>query len=474
MIRALLPIVLVALMLTLACDGDEGEVRPFGTKPPSSAPTPTTREPSGTFIPFTPTAPTPTPRQRPEANPFPEDLHQSALSLLTQIGEVRGTPARREIDLFVLTREQARAFYEGEADPSGDEAPSDAVDADEEAPPRPFNLRQETYVLLGLVPPPEPSTGAGDVQDQQLDNLLSQITGFYSNELGALYLVENSGSCVQLESTIVHELTHALQYQYRDIDGLIRDRAGDWDGQRALLTVLEGDAVYTETLVLGFSTRSNCVRQPVCFEIPPPRSASPYVIERELDTWYEDGFCFISAVRDKLTRGITGIFEDLPTTTEQILHPDKYLAGETARPVFLNSLGEKLGPGWEQKGRGNFGEFSLQNLLLTGLPDAPSLVQAAAAGWGGDSFFFYAHEDGARLLHLETRWDSGAQAIEFFAALVTAIVNLSHDDPPQPGANRYRASVGDVTWSTTVASDRVTLLVSTDPDALEAAAETVE
>jgi hypothetical protein len=376
--------------------------------------------------------------------------------------------------MFLLTREQARAFYEGEPDPSGGETPSDAAKPEEEPPPRPFNLRQETYVLLGLVPPPEPSTGTGDLQDRQLDNLLSQITGFYSNEFGALYLVENSGSCVQLESTIVHELTHALQYQYRDIDALVRDRAGDWDGQRALLTVLEGDAVFTETLVLGFSTRSTCVRQPVCFEIPPPRSASPYVIERELDTWYEDGVCFISAVRDKLTRGITGIFEDLPTTTEQILHPEKYLAGETARPVFLNSLSEKLGPGWEQKGRGNFGEFSLQNLLLTGLSDDPSLVQAAAAGWGGDSFFFYQHEDGARLLHLETRWDSGAQAIEFYAALVAAMVNLSGDVAPEGNATQYRTVIGDVTWSTTVASDRVTLLVSTDPKAVEAAAETVE
>jgi hypothetical protein len=337
--RLLLPITLVALLLTQACDGDDGEVRPFGTKPAAAATTPTTPEPSGTFIPFTPTAPTPTPRQRPEANPFPEVLREVAQSLLTQIGEVRDTTPRREIDMFLLTREQARAFYEGEPDPSGGETPPDAAEPEEEAPPRPFNLRQETYVLLGLVPPPEPSTGTGELQDRQLDNLLSQITGFYSNEFGALYLVENSGSCVQLESTIVHELTHALQYQYRDIDALVRDRAGDWDGQRALLTVLEGDAVFTETLVLGFSTRSTCVRQPVCFEIPPPRSASPYVIERELDTWYEDGVCFISAVRDKLTRGITGIFEDLPTTTEQILHPEKYLA-QLGEDGALYLLGE--------------------------------------------------------------------------------------------------------------------------------------
>lgn len=474
MIRAFyLPLALVALLLALACDGDEPSPRPPGTQP-TSATTPTTPDPNGTFVPFTPVPATATPRPRPEANPFPEELREEANSLLAQIGEVRDTPVRREIDMFILTREQARAFYEGDTDSTGDEPPSDSTEPEEEPPPRPFNLRQETYVLLGLIPPPQPSTGTGNLEDQQLDNLISQITGFYSNEFGALYLVENSGSCVQLESTIVHELTHALQYQYRDIDGIVSDRVGNWDSTRALLTVLEGDAVFTETLVLGFSTRSACVRQPVCFEIPPPRSASPYVIERELDSWYEDGVCFVSAVRDKLTRGITGILEDLPTTTEQILHPDKYLAGEEARPVFLNSLVESLGPGWEQKGRANLGEFGLQNLLLTGLPDNPDFVQAAAAGWGGDSFFFYQHEDGAKLLHLETRWDSGAQAIEFYSALVQAMVNLSGDDPPDGTATRYRTEINGVIWSTTVASDRVTLLVSPDEDAIANAATTVE
>jgi hypothetical protein len=268
-------------------------------------------------------------------------------------------------------------------------------------------------------------------------------------------------------------MTHALQYQYRDIDGLATERRGNWDGMRALLDVLEGDAVYTETLVLGFSTRST-YREPVCFEIPAPiRPGTPYVVERELDTWYEDGVCFIAAVRDKLTRGITGVYEDLPTTTEQILHPDKYLAGETARPVFLNNLAGDLGDGWELVGNANFGEFGLQNILLAGTPEQRVEVQAAAAGWGGDAFNFYAGDAGAQLLHLETRWDAGAEAQEFFTALVASIVARG-GEAPEEGISRYRASLGEVIWSTTVASDRVTLLVSTDPAAIEAAAASVE
>ena len=478
MSRLFLAAALLSLVLAFACDD---ETTPVVNRPTSAATT-ATPEPGSTFIPFTPTAPTPTPRPRPEANPFPDELRAQAAELLARIGEVRGTPARREVEMFLLTREQARDFYlgGGDSDSATDQTPTDSVEGEEEAPPRPFNLRQETYVLLGLVPPPqprppsEPGPVTGTLQDQQIDNLISQITGFYSDEFAALYLVENSGGCVRPESTIVHELTHALQYQYRDIDNLVRERAGNWDASRALLTVLEGDAVYTETQVLGFSTRSTCVREPACFQIPAARGASPYVVERELDTWYEDGFCFIQVVHGQLTRGITGIFEDLPTTTEQILHPEKYLEGEAARPVFLNSLIDDLGPGWEQMGRGNFGEFGLQNLLLTGLAGDPTLVQDAAAGWGGDSFFFYQDVEGEQLLHLETRWDTGDEARQFYDALVACMAALAETDGPEDGAALYRTAIGDITWSTTVASDRVTLLVATDASALESAATMVE
>jgi hypothetical protein len=462
----LIPLILVGLVLAVACDRNDSDTSQIAS--PTIAPTRVTVAPGTTFVPTTPTTPTPTPRPRPEANPFPDDLREEALALLQQIGDVRGTPARRDVDMFVLTRDQARAYYSPSDDPT-DSAPTSTT-------PPPFDLKQETYVLLGMIPPPE-QAGGRDLQDQQVDNLIDLLTGFYSNDFQAFYLVESISGGIYgslARSTIVHELTHALQYQYLDIDKVARERSGDWDATTALLDVLEGDAVYTETLVLGYSTRST-YREPVCFQIPAPmRPGTPYVVERELDTWYEDGLCFVAAVRDKVIRGITGVFEDLPTTTEQILHPEKYLAGESARPVFLNSLSNDLGPGWTEKGGSTFGEFGLQNVLLPGLTDDRPRVQEAAAGWGGDAFNMYANDSGGRLLHLETRWDTPEDAREFFDALVASIVNRGGGEGPAEGADRYRTTIGDVTWSTTVARDRVTLLVSTDPAALETAAVSVE
>ncbi|HWO73419.1 MAG TPA: hypothetical protein VNN21_07665, partial [Dehalococcoidia bacterium] len=385
----------LALAAGAACGGEAPrETAPLATAT-QVAPTP---QPTATA--------TPPPRPRPEANPFPPELQAEAERLLQRIAEVRNSPPKRGVDMFVLTREQARAHYS---------RPSGSPPA-QETPAR-LDLKQEVYELLGLVPS-RAQTGR-DLEQQQVDNLIALITGFYEPEWNALYLLEtlNGGLYGGLaRSTIVHELTHALQYQYADLDAEEKRRAGNWDATTALLDVIEGDAVNTEIQVLGYSTRST-YRQPVCFVIPPPqRQGTPFVVERELDTWYEDGLCFVQVASKQLSNGVAGIFERLPETTEQILHPEKYLADEGPAPVHPAPLTSALGSGWQEVGRNTFGEFGLQNVLLTGLVSERAAVQAAAAGWGGDAFVLYAN-GAARLFHGETIWDSPEDAQEFFAVL---------------------------------------------------------
>ena len=371
--------------------------------------------------------------------------------------------------MFVLTREQVRAIYASEPGPAPEPAQTPAPSAP------PVDLKQETYVMVGLIPPPE-QAGGRDLGAQQLDNLIPLITGFYSHEFGAFYLVDSLNGGIQgslARSTIVHELTHALQYQYVSVDAIAQQRVNDWDGTTALLDVLEGDAVNTENQVLGFSVRST-YRKPVCFAIAAPqRPGTAFAVERELDTWYEDGLCFIQAVSAQVLRGVSGILEDLPTTTEQILHPEKYLAGEAAKPVTQRPLGDSLGAGWQQLGEANFGEFGLQNLLLLGLLDDRPRVQAAAAGWGGDKFAFYGNGD-SRLLYAETTWDTPEDAREFFDALIASLARRGSTQPPSDPAYSYAIQLGSISWRAYLTGSRVTMLVSTDRDVAKAAAHIVE
>ena len=381
-------------------------------------------------------------------------MQQQAGVLLGRLGELRGSPPKADIDMFLLSRTAARAYY-GSA-PAPDGSPKE----------RPLDVKQELYELLGLVPPPAVDQARPALGQQSLDYLISQITGFYSEDLDAFYLLDDLGgiASVQSRQTVVHELVHALQDQYYDFGATARARADDWDGYRALLDVMEGDAVAAEIAYFGYSTH----RSPECFVIPPAtRSDVAFVVEREQNTWYEDGLCFIDAVGPQLPNGVSGIWENLPTTTEQVLHPDKYLAKEAAIPVVIPSLGTALGEGWSKLAQHNLGEFTVQNLLLLG-PLSRDRVWQAAAGWGGDAFAIYVNGD-ARLAHASIAWDSVPEAREFWDAFVESIGGRASAQQPLLAESAYRVETEGAGWRAVLLNDRVTFVASNDPAALERA-----
>ena len=457
----------LACALVIACGGDGDE--PDAASTLSATPTPTTTATATPEAPPTATAtptpaPTATPLPRPEANSFPPDLQAEGLSLLAQIGALRGIADPRPVDMFLLTREQARDFYA-----SDEEEPTTPAGPTPTPGPRPLDPRQELYELLGLVPEVVEGTDTPTVEDEELDNLISIITGFYTPAYNAFYMIEtiNGGIYGQLaRGTIVHELTHALQYQTADLNRIAGERNGNLDATTALLSVMEGDAVNSEIELLGFSVRST-LRQPTCFEIPPSRGlGTPYAIERELDVWYEDGLCFVQAIAAQDPDGIVALFDDPPTTMEQILHPEKYLAGEGAAPVTPEPLLQALGGSWRFLTSSTFGEFGLQNVLLNGLPQDRVRVQEAAAGWGGDAWNLYVDGD-ARLLHLETVWDTAADGPQFLDALVASLTNLGFGATVD-SATTTLAREG-ITWTLTLRDGGVTVLVANDAEALETA-----
>jgi hypothetical protein len=173
----------------------------------------------------------------------------------------------------------------------------------------------------------------------------------------------------------------------------------------------------------------------------------------------------VQAVAPKLPGGISDIFEDLPGTMEQVLHPEKYLAGEVAQPIAPKPLTEALGAGWRLLASGDLGEFGLQNILLNGLPEQRTRVQEGAAGWGGDAWSLYVSGD-ARLVHLETVWDTDADAPQFLETLAGSLEALGFTADTDGATTLTKDAV---TWSLTLRDDSVTVLVSNDAAALATA-----
>ena len=115
-------------------------------------------------------------------------------------------------------------------------------------------------------------------------------------------------------------------------------------------------------------------------------------------------------------------------SSEQVLHPAKYWkADERDDPQRV----EHAAPpeGWTELSRTTMGELLLAILVDDeegpDFADQRSLLRVsytneAATGWGGDEVVLLAREDGARVVHLATVWDSAQDAVEFHDALVAA------------------------------------------------------
>jgi hypothetical protein len=435
----------LAAAFALACEPTETPspiASPTEIVVDSSVPAPT----PGPTATVAPAAPTATPRP-PDARPFPPELRQQVQTLLDRTAQVRGTPPRRDVEMYLINRKVAIDYFRNNARP--EELAQEAI-------------QQDLYRLLSLIPPD------ADIRELFLSLLGLGILGFYDPDLKAFYLIDDLGSIDSSlnRTTIVHEFTHALQDQYYDINAIQDRLRRDRDATLAFLDVIEGDAVNTEGAFSAPRLRSGA-----CFAIPPVVNvgAIPYVVYRELNTWYDDGSCFMRAVSDKLPNGTAGVFEKLPTTSEQILHPEKYLAGEGPRPVTLPNIETTLGEGWKETGRSNFGEFTLQNVLVLGLSNDRRRAQDAAAGWGGDAWALYARGD-QRFLNSRIVWDTADDAREFFTSLRASLERRTGARASSADDTAFRIDLQGKTWRTSISNDQVVLLVSNDPATLDAVA----
>jgi hypothetical protein len=120
-------------------------------------------------------------------------------------------------------------------------------------------------------------------------------------------------------------------------------------------------------------------------------------------------------VNNKGWEAVDSLYKDIPVSSEQIMHPEKYyIVRDAPQTVALPDLSGALGRGWKLLETGVFGEF---NYYLIGKNFLDELsAKMLSEGWGGDSYAFYEEESTkATLLVTLTKWDSDNDAAEFFS-----------------------------------------------------------
>jgi hypothetical protein len=264
--------------------------------------------------------------------------------------------------------------------------------------------------------------------DEDLEGIVEEsgdlAAAAWDTRRGRLYVIDDAvpASPVLVELVLAHELTHAIEDQRFGLPELAR---ADDDRALARLALIEGTAtalmaeygrLHLDQLALGLAALG---LDDDTGEIP------DFVIE-QLEWAYLGGSRFVEELR-RLGAGWDLVDHALehrpPASTEQVLHPLKYLRDE--RPLTARIDGSVLRRrGWQRADQASLGELGTRQLLALG--NSSSVARRAAAGWGGDRYELWRRDSSPSecdhpcradsALVLRWRWDSAADAEESAAA----------------------------------------------------------
>jgi hypothetical protein len=361
------------------------------TAPPTAAPSPTAEATA---------APSPLSTAQPDAS-APGDTQKQIEQIENDTASVRGLQSKADIPERFLSPEQLRVNLKKQIDTdySREEGQRDALE----------------LWLLRLI-----DDRNVDFYQLQLDLLSEQVLGYYDPKTDEFFVLGDQAKLTPLaRETISHEFVHSLQDQYYDLEKLRPDNLNDDDRGRAITALIEGDATVTglqyAQQYMSPTELATLLRESGAASTETLDRAPAYLRE-SLIFPYQAGAQFVVALaRSGGYTAIDRALADPPQSSEQIMHPEKYLGGtrDEPLPIALAALSDTLGTDWTFSDSDTLGEFDLGILLRE---NGSQQADQAASGWGGARYALYQHGEAA-LLVLGTRWDSASEASEFAGAL---------------------------------------------------------
>jgi len=286
-------------------------------------------------------------------------------------------------------------------------------DLDRSYPAAQRRADEEVLKLLGLL---EPSV---DLRKVSASIFGEGVAGYYDPRTKRLRIVRGAQTANRVlnEITLAHELTHALEDQRFGLD--LEDASGSDDAALANLALVEGSAT---AVMLTYAERHFSAEQTLgglFSSLGQDTGDLPPFIEAQLVFPYLSGQAFIQRLYETGGGGWSLVNAAYrfrpPASTEQVLHPDKYLHVEQPERV-RGSARAVLGAGWRRLAGGTWGEWATGELLGN---------VGAAEGWGGDRYELWQRGSGdcsapcrdRDALVMRWRWDTRAAARKFETVL---------------------------------------------------------
>ena len=334
------------------------------------------------------------------------ELRRAVDQMMPVVERATGLKFKRHPSVLRRTRAQVRAYVIHKFDT--DLPPAELADA------------QAAYRLFGLLP------DSVDLLRTMIDLLTEQVAGYYDADSSALYIPTDIDPA-QARLVISHELVHALQGQYIDLDSLIQQRRRN-DRRAAAQAILEGQATLAQILVLMPEQKVESL--PNFWEL---RNAlgtqqAQMAIFSQAPLWLRERLIFPYLAGAEFVRrfehahpGKQPFGPLMPVSTEQILHADRYEAGD--RPtelVFMPPAPDTV------RYDDDLGEFETRLLLEQLLGDETQATHLSS-GWDGDRYQVLGAAADALVWY--TVWDDAAAADRFAQGLKAAWVKRTAGSP---------------------------------------------
>lgn len=253
-----------------------------------------------------------------------------------------------------------------------------------------------------------------------------ELLGFYEPHAKRLYVRRKGGGAAPTPMelfTLAHEAEHALQDRFFGTSAF--ENFDDIDQSLAWRSLTEGDAVLASSVLdaaqHGFGPSESVVRISevsraqegtwVSAALTGRTMPAPSLLRAQLAWPYARGLSFVGALAESGGWAlVNAALRNPPKTTEQVLHIEKYLAGEGAVDVGTPPPVD----GYALVERGRMGELQTRYVLAECMADPQA--NRAAKGWGGDAYSIVAR-GGDQALLWSTAWDDEAAATRFADAL---------------------------------------------------------
>ncbi|HTE43655.1 MAG TPA: hypothetical protein VK636_00315, partial [Gemmatimonadaceae bacterium] len=290
--------------------------------------------------------------------------------------------------------------------------------------------QEATYKLLGMLP------DTLHLTDFFIRVLTEQILGYYDPKTKVLYVVKGAPEDYA-GITIMHELIHALQDQYVNLDSL-EHISGDDDRAAAVQAVIEGQATYEQVYLMSGGNGNVAAQLPGGWEsmraeireaqkTQPVFSSAPMVIQETLLFPYINGAEFIRRYKGVHTAQLP--YDRLPVSTKQLMHDSAYFAkqpdlpSEVALPPIAGSVDQN-----------NMGEFGARLFVYQHTRNQDLSIRASN-GWDGDRYALVKTPAGNAVVWV-TVWDSPVDGAEFTSAIDDVMLARFKVKPTITGQHR--------------------------------------